>query len=80
MFYDNKLSETMLVYIFLLGLKDELRHLVEMHLSDTVAQDATLAVVQEHLNGNPKHYHKKYSTTKTEPKSSMGTNDLWKAR
>jgi hypothetical protein len=45
---------------------------VEMHLRDIVAQAATLAAVHEHLNEKPKHYHK-YSTTKTEPKTSMGT-------
>jgi hypothetical protein len=50
LFYDNSLSETMLVSQFLLDLKNDLRHAVEMHLPDTVAQDATLAAMQEHLN------------------------------
>jgi hypothetical protein len=53
--YDKSLSETMLVSQFLLGLKDELRHSVEMHLPVSVSQTATLAAVQEHLNENTSH-------------------------
>jgi hypothetical protein len=53
--YDKSLSETMLVPQFLLGLKDELRHSVEMHLPVSVSQAATLAAVQEHLNENTSH-------------------------
>jgi hypothetical protein len=54
--YDNSINETMLVYQFLLGLKDDLRHPVEMHLPSSVAQTATLAAVQEHLQEKPKYY------------------------
>jgi hypothetical protein len=35
--YDHSLSETMLVSQFLLGLKEDLRHAVEMHLPDSVS-------------------------------------------
>jgi hypothetical protein len=48
--YGHSISETMLVSQFLLGLKDELRQLVEMHLPNTLSQVATLASVQEHLS------------------------------
>jgi hypothetical protein len=47
--YDNHISETMLVSQFLLGLKEELRQVVELHLPDTVSQAATLAAIREHL-------------------------------
>jgi hypothetical protein len=45
MLYDNNISETMMVSHFLLGLKAELQHSVEMHLPAIVSQAATLAVV-----------------------------------
>jgi hypothetical protein len=80
MLYDNSLSETMLVSQFLIRLKDELRQTVEMHLPNTVAQAANLAVVQEHLNGKAKKYHKKYPTTKTELKPGINSGELWKER
>jgi hypothetical protein len=35
--YDHSLSETMLVSQFLLGLKEDLRHVVEMYLPDSVS-------------------------------------------
>jgi hypothetical protein len=43
--YDTSLSETMLVSQFLLGLKEDLRYSIEMHLPTTVPQIATLAAV-----------------------------------
>jgi hypothetical protein len=70
----------MLVSKLLLGLKEDLRQAVEMHLPDTVAQAAILAVVQEHLNEKPKHFTKKYNVVKSDTKSSGVSTDLWKAR
>jgi hypothetical protein len=70
----------MLVSQFLLGLKDDLSHAVEMHLPDTVTQSATLAVVQEHPNDKSRHYHRKYTGAKSDSKPSVGSSDLWKAR
>jgi hypothetical protein len=32
-----------------MGLNEDLRHAVEMHLLDPVSQPATLAAIQEHL-------------------------------
>jgi hypothetical protein len=58
--YGNTISETMLVSQFLPGLKDDVRHAVEMHLPDSVAQVATLAAVQEHLNSRLKHLQMKF--------------------
>jgi hypothetical protein len=43
--YDQHISETMLVSQFLLGLKDELRQYVEMHLPTSVPQAATLVAI-----------------------------------
>jgi hypothetical protein len=56
----------MLISQFLLGLKDDLGHFVEMHLPSSVAQAATLAFVQEHLNDKIKPHHKKYPVSKPE--------------
>jgi hypothetical protein len=78
--YDNSLSETMLVSQFLLGLKEDLRQAVEMHLPDTVAQVATLADVQEHLNEKYKHSTMKSYVVKSDTKSGGVPPDLWKAR
>jgi hypothetical protein len=80
LFYDNSISETMLVSQFLLGLKDDLRHSVEMHLPSSVAQVATLVAVQEHLQEKPKYYQKMTGTLKTDSKVQFGGNELWKAR
>jgi hypothetical protein len=41
--YDHNISETMLVSQFLLGLREDLRTSVEMHLPKIVSQAATLA-------------------------------------
>jgi hypothetical protein len=78
--YDNNISETILVSQFLLGLKDDLRQAVEMHLPDSVSQTATLAAVQEHLNGRSKTYHKKQAPPKYENRSLFSPSELWKTR
>jgi hypothetical protein len=44
----------MLTSQFLLGLKEDLRQNVKMHLLDSVSQAATLATIQEHLSDRPK--------------------------
>jgi hypothetical protein len=74
------ISETMLVSQFLLGLKDDLRQAVEMHLPNSVSQASTLVVVQEHLNGRSKPYQKEHTQTKPENRSSFTLSELWKAR
>jgi ribosomal protein L32 len=80
MLYDHTLSETTLVSPFLIGLEEELCHSIEMHLPSTVAQAATLAVVQEHLLDEPKVFHRRYSAPKSDSKAVAVTADLWKAK
>jgi hypothetical protein len=70
----------MLVSQFLLGLKDELRQIVELHLPTFVAQEATLAAILEHLNDKHKPPQKRYSSTRSDPKSSFSASELWKAK
>jgi hypothetical protein len=43
--HDHHISETMLISHFLLGLKEDMRAAVEMHLPDSVSQAATLASI-----------------------------------
>jgi hypothetical protein len=74
--YDGNISETMLISQFLLGIKDELRHSVELHLPNTISQAATLAAIQEHLKIQHKQHHKKLYTSKP----SFSSTKLWKAR
>jgi anti-sigma-K factor RskA len=62
-----------------LGLKDELRHSVEMHLPQTVSQAAALAEIQEHIS-EKKTYQRKFSTVKSENNPAFNTTELWKAR
>jgi hypothetical protein len=64
-----------------LGLKDDIRQAMEMHLPDTVSQVASLAVIQEQLADRPKHYQKKFApATKADNKSAYPSSELWKAR
>jgi hypothetical protein len=75
------MSETMMVSQFLLGLKDDIRQVVEMNLPNTVSQATSLAVIQEQLADRPKHYQKKFApTTKADNKSTYPSSELWKAR
>jgi hypothetical protein len=78
--YDQSLSETMLTSQFLLGLKDDLRQCVEMHLPDSVSKVATLAAIQEHLTDKPKSQQKRFTSTGTEMKTTVANPKLWKAR
>jgi hypothetical protein len=78
--YDNSISEIMRVSQFLLGLKDELRHYVEMHLPTLVSQAATLATVQEHLNEKQKPQHRRFPAPELDNKSTVSTPVLLKAR
>jgi hypothetical protein len=77
--YNHSLSETMLVSQFLLGLKEDLRHVVEMHLPNSVSQAAILAYVQEHLTEKSKLVPKKFQAHKGDDKSAMHSSELWKA-
>jgi hypothetical protein len=74
--YDQHISDTMLVSQFLLGIKDELRQFVEMHLPTSVTHAATLADVQEHLNNRLKLHQKKYANPKPEFKAAFNSNEL----
>jgi hypothetical protein len=47
--YDSSLNEMMLTSQFIMGLKDEIRHQVELMLPENVAKAVVLAVMQEHL-------------------------------
>jgi hypothetical protein len=69
----------MMVAQFLTGLKDDLRQFVEMHLSSSVSQLATLASIQEHLSEKSKPHGRKFIAPKVENKT-RNSNDLWKAR
>jgi hypothetical protein len=80
MMYDKSISETMLVSHFLLGLKAELRHSVEMHLPATVSQASTLAAVQEHLSKQSRAQFKKLAINKAKPKAINNSPELWKVR
>jgi hypothetical protein len=51
-----------------------------MHLPDTVAQAATLAAVQEHLNEKVKSHPRKFFPARPDNKTGGDTVDLWKAR
>jgi hypothetical protein len=61
----------MLVSPFLIGLKDELRQPVEMHLPNTMSQAATLASVQEHLSDRSRQMVKKPTVLKADNKSTF---------
>jgi hypothetical protein len=78
--YDPSISETMLVSQFLLGLKDDLRQAVEMHLPTSISQAPTLADIQEHLSDKPKPHSKKFFALKSDNKTAGGSADLWKER
>jgi hypothetical protein len=78
--YDHNISETMLVSQFLLGLREDLRTSVEMHLPKIVSQAATLAEIQDHLSGKIKHQPRKFPTHKSDNKPSFSNTEVWKAR
>jgi hypothetical protein len=70
----------MLTSQFLLGLKEDLRQNVKMHLLDSVSQAATLATIQEHLSDRPKLQQKMFAGFRTETKPPVANTELWKAR
>jgi ribosomal protein L32 len=80
MLYDSSTSETMLVSQFLLGLKEELRQTVEMHLPNSVSQATTLASIQEHLTERSRPQARRVVAAKSNNKSTFTSNKLWKAR
>lgn len=45
--FDNTMSDTMLVTQFILGLKEEIKAVVEIHMPENVSQAAAYALVQE---------------------------------
>jgi hypothetical protein len=66
-----------------MGLKDDLRQVVEMHLPDSVSQAATLVAVQEHLCDRFKSQQRKPTFTKTDTKALpaaliYGKKGIWK--
>jgi hypothetical protein len=73
--YDSHISETMLVSQFLLGLKEELRQAIELHLPDSVSHAATLAAI-EHLSTQSRPHLKKWVGQKTKVKPSFTSSEL----
>jgi hypothetical protein len=80
MLHGHSISETLLVSHILLGLKEDLRQSVEMHLPVSVSQAATLAYVQEHLDEKHKYSHKRIPAHKPDNKATISNSNLWKAR
>jgi hypothetical protein len=70
----------MLVSQFILGLMDDLRTAVEMHVLESVSQVAALADIQEHLSGRNKHQLRKFAAPTANNKPSFSNNDVWKAK
>jgi hypothetical protein len=76
----------MLTAQFIMGLKMELRLLVEMQLPDSVAKAVILASIQEKLMNKSQKKPARFLTTrqndsssKTDNKSGFSPNDMWKA-
>jgi hypothetical protein len=85
--YDNTLSNAMLTTQFLLGLKEELRSVVELQLPDSVAKAVVLTANQEKLlEKNQRRPSKGFNhrvhsgVHKSDSRSSVTLGDLWKAR
>lgn len=55
--YDSSISETLLVTQFLLGLREDIHSVVELHLPATFAHAAQLASLQEAVIERTKHHH-----------------------
>jgi hypothetical protein len=77
------LSDTMLTTQFLLGLRDDIIHHVEMMLLETMAKAATLAAIVEHLMEKTVKHHRPFitrksgATDKQDNKSSFSPTELW---
>jgi hypothetical protein len=72
--YDSIVGGMMLVQRFILGLKEELRAVVEVQLPDSVAEAASFAIVQEAVLERQKHqsskgYNRRYNTTSKKEKA-----------
>ncbi|KAK3151411.1 hypothetical protein QOZ80_3AG0245520 [Eleusine coracana subsp. coracana] len=88
--YDNRLSEPLLVAQFILGLKDELRALVEVKVPDTVSKAAQLAVLHEAVIERQKKFSYKpqsskwhgagHKDSKQDHKAQFQPGELWKAK
>jgi hypothetical protein len=80
--YDQSLSDTMLIAQFMLGLKEDIRHSVEMMLPESVSKAAILASIQEHLlsfaKKSQKHYNSKTTviSLKTDSKPQFSSHDV----
>jgi hypothetical protein len=84
--YDSSLSEMMVISQFLIGLKDEIRHNVELMLPESVAKAAILASLQEHLLSSIKRsvkYHNAKAAAmppKSDFNATSATTEVWQAR
>jgi hypothetical protein len=81
--YEPAVSETMLVTRFVMGLKEELKPVVEIQLPNTVSEAAAYAKVQEEILGRQKlsePYNSRVPFQRTESRTnSAQVGDLWKA-
>lgn len=83
--YDSSINETMLVSQFIIGLKDDIRHNVEMQLPESVQRAAMLALVQEQMLQRKRPWSKAQTPRHTSPISPAGQqsftpSEMWKAK
>lgn len=71
--YDSGISEPLLVAQFILGLKDDIRSMVEMQMPDTLHKAAQLALVQESVLDRQKKVASRISTPRG---TSLGKPDV----
>jgi hypothetical protein len=84
--YNSSLSEMMLTSQFIMGLKDEIKHQVELMLLENVAKAVVLAVMQEHLLQSSRKAPRQFpirtsvSSAKSGNKaSSSSATEVWQA-
>ncbi|KAE8820558.1 hypothetical protein D1007_01302 [Hordeum vulgare] len=81
--YEPALSDTFLFTRFTMGLKEELRSVVELQMPTTIQLAAMYASVQEGLLSTQKQsraYYGKPAMGKFESKGQLSTGELWKAK
>lgn len=81
--YEPSISDTFLVTRFIMGLKAELRSVVELQIPTNVQTAAMYASVQEGLLLQQKTVRPSYQKTafsKSEARPVLATGDLWKAK
>jgi hypothetical protein len=80
--FDKSISDTFLVTQFMLGLKNEIRMLVEPYFPDSVPKATGLALLQEKMlakNTNAKpSYFRQHVSGKSDTTTTSG--ELWKAK